>query len=1650
MKRYFVYLIALLLFAIVPELSSSYTLDNCFSGGNVALDGDYCVHTFLANATFVVTQDITAEVLMVGGGGAGGGGWEGAGGGAGGLVYNSSRNISSGSYNISIGQGGLPVSNMAGGKGLDSIFNGTIAYGGGGGATLNGNGSSGGSGGGGTRLLPEGYKGTGVAGQGNDGGIKVSGCTYGGGGGGGGAGAVGGNNVLCTGGAGGSGLNYSINGTNTYYAGGGGSSGNTAGGSGGLGGGGAGVGPNLAGYNGTNGLGGGGGGVRTQGYSAGYGGSGVVVIRYYALEDPDGITIELRSPLNNTFSSSSLVTLNSTGTISDNTTAFSNVALWDNSTGSWMARNVLNSKFLCYQESVNTANQTGIDGNCNLNYTGAYEIVGSPARDGCSDGDWSSDCIAVYGNSFFYYANYTIPNDVSGATLMYKIGISTGNFYSTNVTIPTNCLANSKLSLKFKINNSYPNDNTASFCYNGSDYTLLSNNDNQLKLFEEAIYWNISSSPNSASFANTYPDNRYIWNTAYTLSNGTSYFASSNYTFTVDTTAPRFNASLNFSTAYVIGGKIKLNTTINDTNLASCWYNYNNANATINGCLSNTLNQTEITTVAGKTNITIYANDSAGNVNSTIVSFSFDPVPPSISIIYPIATNYSVNVTQLNFTVNDTNLDSCWYSLGEANISVSCTSNLSNLVSSWGNSTWAIYSNDTVGNTVSASVNFYQELFYSICYVNGTGCINNTANTTWQEGANMTITAQNSLITDFYSWFIDGVSYLSGVGKNVLNWIMGNNVINPTSNIYMTAITNYSCYQESFDTRNQTGIDGSCNLVYSGSYSETGGTCGASCFVNITYKKPSNNNNLYTSAIWQVKHNQLGIYNITLPSDCFNYSSVEIKLRAYSRESSAQSESALSCFNGTEWKNVGYSFNSRIEGGNGMEGGLARLFDGDWNTAIRHDIYNSYWSYDLNGLNNSALIFEEAIIWTGTSDLRTQNFTINTNSSAPSMNLSSPITLSNVKIGDNVALNISASDLNLDKVWYNYNGTNVTINGARSGSYNASNITLNTKSNVTIYANDSVGNLNYSTFTWNYSNPIVSISSPINGTIFTNNTFLLNTSTTSGWNISQWIYNFNETNYTSTNQTTLTSWINNISVSAIPGTYNLKVYATSDVGTTGLNDSIYYSIDMPVASLNYPLNGMTTSDTINFNCSAQTFYPLSNVTLQVWNSTGLIISNTTTISGTNNYTIFTQSLAVDGNHTWNCLFYDNQGKNFTASNYTFTADFASPIIQLNSPSADQIFNNESLIVFNYTPQLTLSTIDTCSLYTNTSGTWGIVETDYNITKNVVNSFNISNLAEGIYNWNVWCNASNGNSGFAPIGNQTFRQDVNPPSVSILSPTGTVSSRTLNINVSYSDVTSASYCFYNITIGELVLKSNTALNLVNFSAIESSGIDGTFTLKVWCNDSLGKNGSASSTFTVDTSVPSTPPSGGGGGGGTVIIEGEAGWSMEVAQGLARYEKSLSPGYSLRLSIDFENLGSSSRNIILSCQDINGSICQYVTFEEKEFVLPLIKNTKTKKYFRITLPEDAPKGQFRFNIKATDDLTRSGSVSIALNTDLGAISTVFTKLGSSTESGFPYLIIFIVVFTLSLIIFRLIFKKIPYGAFWNLVLSLLVSIGILLFV
>lgn len=134
----------------------------------------------------------------------------------------------------------------------------------------------------------------------------------------------------------------------------------------------------------------------------------------------------------------------------------------------------------------------------------------------------------------------------------------------------------------------------------------------------------------------------YLWNVQGCNINGLCNFASSNRTFTIDTVAP--TVAVAFPTGYInqgyVGSNISLNYTVS-ADAQACWFSYNSTNTTT-PCQVNASFIADIS----KT-LTLYANDSFGNVGRGTTSWNYNLFQNSIS--YNATTSSSA---QESFAIN--------------------------------------------------------------------------------------------------------------------------------------------------------------------------------------------------------------------------------------------------------------------------------------------------------------------------------------------------------------------------------------------------------------------------------------------------------------------------------------------------------------------------------------------------------------------------------------------------------------------------------------------------------------------------------------------------------------------------------------------------------------------------------------------------------------------------------------------------------------------------------------------------------------------------------------------------------------------------------------------------------------------------------------
>lgn len=181
-----------------------------------------------------------------------------------------------------------------------------------------------------------------------------------------------------------------------------------------------------------------------------------------------------------------------------------------------------------------------------------------------------------------------------------------------------------------------------------------------------------------------------------------------------------------------------------------------------------------------------------------------------------------------------------------------------------------------------------------------------------------------------------------------------------------------------------------------------------------------------------------------------------------------------------------------------------------------------------SGINDTDYLFTKVISdgnhnWTyescnvdGCENATVRTFTID--SIFPIINISAPIGILDFgEIGNNETLNVTFTDVNLDTCWFNYNGTNITIDGCISGALNSTDFILEENNlNITVYANDSFGNENSSFTSWSYQVLQLNLTFEENITEGESDDFSLLLNISSGSSLTDTIFSYNGTNYTTT------------------------------------------------------------------------------------------------------------------------------------------------------------------------------------------------------------------------------------------------------------------------------------------------------------------------------------------------------------------------------------------------------------------------------------------------------------------------------------------------------------------------------------------------------
>ena len=208
---------------------------------------------------------------------------------------------------------------------------------------------------------------------------------------------------------------------------------------------------------------------------------------------------------------------------------------------------------------------------------------------------------------------------------------------------------------RININLISPENNTNFSTQTNNFVANVKNSSSEILIVNVSLYINgIINQTNTSgiqgiyNFSETLSDGNYNW-TIKSFGDNSIEFNATNGTlfFTIDTTLPAITLTSPIGQigSHIIGNPLFLNWTISDLNLDSCWYDYDNSNTTVT-CNDNT---TTFNTVEGEQNLTFYANDTFGNENFKVTSWTYAFLETGVEFNFNASEtsdqNFEINIT---------------------------------------------------------------------------------------------------------------------------------------------------------------------------------------------------------------------------------------------------------------------------------------------------------------------------------------------------------------------------------------------------------------------------------------------------------------------------------------------------------------------------------------------------------------------------------------------------------------------------------------------------------------------------------------------------------------------------------------------------------------------------------------------------------------------------------------------------------------------------------------------------------------------------------------------------------------------------------------------------------------------------------------------
>jgi hypothetical protein len=297
------------------------------------------------------------------------------------------------------------------------------------------------------------------------------------------------------------------------------------------------------------------------------------------------------------------------------------------------------------------------------------------------------------------------------------------------------------------------------------------------------------------------------------------------------------------------------------------------------------------------------------------------------------------------------------------------------------------------------------------------------------------------------------------------------------------------------------------------------------------------------------------------------------------------------------------------------------------------------------------------------------------------------------------------------------------------------------------------------------------------------------------------------------------TWVLNVTTSSIEDNYLIDVFFNSSYGNTNVTNNhtadrlvkLNPDIISPNITIDHPKpQTYSTNESLSLNYTViDAGVGVDSCWFKVINSTSDLIIDNTTITNCLNITFNISQ----GTGTYNLTLYSNDTvSNLNSSTVEFGISVDNPAVVLDAPSDNSYLDNGTNIYFNFTATDS-DGLSTCQFWGNWTGIWHKNYTWINPINATMN-WTTQNRTEGTSIWNIWCNDSADNGGWA-FNNFTLTVDETNPNVTITTANGTTVSDTLSITINYniSDINIDSCYFTLRTSGGLLhnYPENTSLS-----------------------------------------------------------------------------------------------------------------------------------------------------------------------------------------------------------------------------------------------